>query len=374
MPSPKTLNRCGPGWRGPRFLRQARARRLLLEMTGQLADLVRLRVPLGDGIAAMALDAPDRKLRALLFVLSLDLKSGLSLHESLARRPRFFPAAYVDAVRVGEETGRLGTVLDRLEDSLLQTGRFQDALAGHLFYLKAILLSVLLVGTMATVELSSEFEAIYASFRCETPWLMQTHHPLTAIPPWGVVGGILLLALVLTWLTRRISLPSGKPGLLGRLSWRTLMHVPWVGGFYRARDLAHVAQQLDTLTWAGLPLDKALDDVASGSVSPAMSAALARMGKAVRGGISLDAALGREKIRRFPHTFRGLVQLGGQAGALPESLGQLALIYRSETLNRARMLLNVGAPLGVCCVGAYVFLVCRSFYGVIFAISGLVTP
>jgi type II secretory pathway component PulF len=379
----ETSNRYGPGWRGPNFFWQGRRRWALLELTGQLADLVRLRVPLGEGISAMALDAPDRKVRSLLFVLSLDLKNGLSLHEALARRPNFFPQFYVDAIRVGEETGRLGTVLERLEDGLLQTGRFQDELAGHLFYLKAILLSVVLVGTLAIVMLSSQFREIFSSFGAALPWttqwLMRLHQPLSMVPGWVapvwmVIPCILLLALVLVWIERTIPLLSLHRSRRSRLLWRIVLHVPWVGPLYRYRDLTHMAQQLETLTWAGLPLDKALDDVAVSDVSPVMSAALSRLGCAVRSGLSFDAALSREKKRLFPHMFRGLVQLGGQAGALSESLGQLAQLYQGETLNRARMLLNVGAPLGVCCVGAYVFLVCHSFYGVIFGLSAMVKP
>ena len=378
MPSEKTSNKYGPGWRGPRFFLQGRRRWALLEMTGQLADLVRLRVPLGDGISAMALDAPDRKVRALLFVLSLDLKNGLSLHETMARRPNFFPDFYVDTVRVGEETGRLETVLERLENSLLQTGRFHDELAGHLFYLKAILLSVLMVGTLAIAVLSTQFREIFyscgAALPWTTQWLIRLHQPLSMIPAWAIIPAILLLALVLLRLERTVPLLSMQRSRLSRLLWRVLLHVPWIGRLYRSRDLAHVAQQLETLTWAGLPLDKALADVALSDVSPMMSAALSRLSNAVRQGLSFDAALGREETRLFPHIFRGLVQLGGQAGALSDSFGQLAQIHQAETLNRARMLLNLGAPLGVCCVGAYVFLVCHSFYGVVFALSSLVKP
>jgi type II secretory pathway component PulF len=371
-------NKYGPGWHGPIFFRQGQRRRALLEMTGQLADLVHLRIPLEDGVSALALDAPDRKVRTLFFVLSMDLKSGLSLHEALARRPNFFPASYVDAVRVGEESGRLGTILDRLDSGLRQAARFQEELAGHLLYLKAILFSVLLVGTLAIVALDGQFSEIFGGFGSALPWTTQLlarfHEPLSMLSPRVVPVGVLLLALALRHLERRVSSLASRRTLTNRLLWRILTRLPWVGGLCRARDLAHVAQQLETLTWAGLPLDKALDDAASGNVSPAMSAALARLSKAVRGGLTLDAALGRQGTRLFPRTFRGLVQLGEQAGALSDALGQLALLYRSEALNRAHMLLNVCAPLGVCCVGTYVFFVCHSFYGIVFGLSALVTP
>jgi len=185
---------------------------------------------------------------------------------------------------------------------------------------------------------------------------------------------VILLGYVLVRIERRVSVLTAERSIVNRLLWRLVMHVPWVGGLYRARDLTHVAEQLETLVWAGLPLDKALGDVAAGNVSPAMSAALARLGSAVSRGVPFDSALGREGSRRFPRTFRGLAQLGEQSGSLSDALGQLAEIYRGEALHRACMLMNLGAPLGVCCVGAYVFLICHAFYGTIFGLSLLVNP
>jgi len=378
MRSPGQPKNYGPDWRGPRFLRQARQRRALLELTGQLADLIRLRVPLAEGISAMALDAPDAKVRTLLFVLSMDLKSGLPLHEALSRRSDFFPAGYVDIVRVGETTNQLDTSLDWLEGSLRQSVDFEEDLAGHLFYLKAILFAVLLVGTMAIATLTGQFREIFSSLGDTLPgttqWLARIHQPLSAVSGWAVLCGILLLALVFSRLERWVSRITLGRGGFSRLLWRWLLCTPWIGRLYRARDLSHAAQQLEALTRAGLPLDKALEDAAAGNVSPPMAEALGRLSGAVRNGLSFDKALAREGTGRFPHTFRGLAQLGDQAGALPDALGQLAGMYRSEALHQARMLMNVGTPLGVCCVGAYVFIVCHSFYGTIFGLSSLVKP
>ena len=43
---------------------------------------------------------------------------GESLHDALGRQPRLFPALYVNMVQVGENSGTLDQVLQRLADFL----------------------------------------------------------------------------------------------------------------------------------------------------------------------------------------------------------------------------------------------------------------
>ena len=371
MSSQELSGKYGPQWRGPRFFSQGCRQRMLLEVTGQLADIVHLGVPLGAGIATMATSAPNHKMRTFLAVLGGDLKNGLPLHEALSRRSNFFPTAYVDIIRVGEQAGRLGPTLDRLEENLLQTGKFHADYSVHLLYLRTIFFATLLIAAGSIVFVLPQFEEIFSSFGSELPLTAQGLLFLRS-SQWVFLPAILALALLLMFFQNLFPVLSQRRNRLTGVLWRVMEFTPFIKRLYRARDLALVARQLELLTWANLPLDKALDDVAAGDVGPLMSAALNRVSEAVTQGLPFAEALSREKRTLFPQSFCGLVALGEQAGTLSAILGQLAQIYQGETLNRARMMLNIGAPLGVCCVGAYVFLICHAFYGPITSMSSLV--
>lgn len=369
MFSSKKKNKYDTEWPGPRFLRKERYWRLLLEVTGQLSDLVHLGLPLGTGVSTMAVGAPNRNLRALLAVVGMDLQNGLSLHEALARRSAFFPASYVDAVRMGEQTGRLDIVLSRLEKQLIRMVRYHTEVLGNLMYL-AMLMLTLVVGTLLMIYVFPQFEAIYGSFDA---YMSAVGRGLVVVHSYRQPFIIAIVLMILAFLFRqRVSVLSYRKNPVSRLLWRVMGYVPWLCRMYRAQDLAHISWQLEMLTWAGVSLDKALDDAAASNVSPAMAAALTRVAERVRKGASLEKALAPEKKSLFPAVFRGQIALGEQGGVLSGVFEQLAQKYESETLHRARMMLNIAAPLGVCCVGTYVFFVSYGFFTAVFGLSALV--
>lgn len=357
-------------WKGPHFLRKNAWRRMLLDITFQLNDLVQLRIPLDKGISTMKIDVPNRKVRDLLTVLADDIKNGSSLHEALARRPNFFPVTYVDAIRVGEETDRLDEVLDHLEESLVQSGRFHTDLMGHLFYIKAIFICIFLVGIPLSIFVLPQIAEIFGSFgknlSLATIWFINL-----SSEPWFFPSIIVFLFLLL-YLEKKLTFLSQNQGRISSILWKLVDRIPFINHVYHSRDLAQTAQQLATLTWAGLPLDKAVGDAATSDINPAMAVALKRIGNRISNGLSFTEALNKEKTSLFPEKFKSMVVLGEQAGTLPAMLEQLMHIYESDALHRARMLMNLGTPLGVCCIGAYVFLFCYSLMGPISQLSSLV--
>jgi type IV pilus assembly protein PilC len=343
---------------------------MLLEITFQLNDLVQLNMPLDKGISTMIVDVPNRKLRGLLAAVSDDIESGLPLHEALARRPNFFPAPYVAAIRVGEETGRLGEVLDHLEENLVESGRFHADLMGHLFYIKALFLFVFFIGIPLAIFVLPQFASIFGSFGNDLPltttWIIELSRKQWFFP------AVIAVVLPLLYFEGKLKFLSRQQGWISGVLWKLVGCVPFLNRVYHCRDLAQTAQQLATLTWAGLPLDKAVGDVATSDINPVMAAALERIAKRIGNGLSFTEALKEESPSLFPERFRSMIALGEQAGTLPAILEQLMQVYESEALHRARMLMNLGTPLGVCCIGVYVFLLCYSLMGPISNLSSLV--
>jgi type II secretory pathway component PulF len=357
-------------WKGPLFLRKNVWRRMLLEITFQLNDLVQLNMPLDKGISTMTVDVPNRKLRGLLMVVADDIGNGLSLHEALARRPNFFPAPYVTAIRVGEETGRLPEVLDHLEENLVESGRFHADLMGHLFYIKALFLFVFFIGMLLSIFVLPQFAAIFGSFDRVLP--LTTTGLINLSREQWFFPSIIAVVLLLLYLESKLAFLSRQQGWISGVLWKLVDCIPFLNRVYHCRDLAQTARQLATLTWAGIPLDKAVGDAATSDINPAMAAALERTAKRISNGLSFTESIKEESPSLFPERFSSMVALGEQAGTLPAMLEQLTQVYKSETLHRARMLMNLGAPLGVCCIGAYVFLFCYSLMGPISNLSSLV--
>lgn len=102
-----------------------------------------------------------------------------------------------------------------------------------------------------------------------------------------------------------------------------------------ARDTAALLRELATLLKAGLPLDRALDTVATLGGGARAAKVAARLLAAVRGGASLADAMAAEP-RVFPRFAVGMVQAGEVAGALDIVMSRLAEFHeRSLALTDA---------------------------------------
>lgn len=93
-------------------------------------------------------------------------------------------------------------------------------------------------------------------------------------------------------------------------------------GRMSGRDLATFTRELATLLGAGLPLDRALEVVASAGAAPRVTQRTERMLARVRGGQTFAAALEAEP--GFPRLYPAMVRAGEASGSLDTVLTRLA--------------------------------------------------
>ena len=82
----------------------------------QLATLVQSGMPVEEALRAIARYSEKARLQKLVLAVRARVVEGHSLAAGFAEFPRTFPEIYVATVRAGEQSGRLGGVLERLAD------------------------------------------------------------------------------------------------------------------------------------------------------------------------------------------------------------------------------------------------------------------
>jgi len=348
-------------WRGPWYMRRKKWRRDLLLVTEQLAAIIRSNSPLIGGLEAAALDAPSVRLQEIFLVLRDDIASGFSLTQAMLRRPRFFPRFYTDLVKVGEETGRLQSVLMRLIDQLLEAAEFAIISRNYLLYITVVLGFLCAVQMFLYVRIIPVFVELFTDFGAEVPRSTRT---LIAISNYVAGGGWITIAVVICLcaivgkmlyrlVQRRERLRAATAGLL--------MCVPFLRGLVVKFNLAQAAFGLGKLLEGGIPLDAALEDAASLDINPLYRAAMRRLKERVQNGETLNAAMEMEPL--LPESFRGFVSIGESSGLLPEAFGRVAQLYRRQALKTSRILMDVLTPIGVVVLGCFTLLVTLSVLG-----------
>jgi type II secretory pathway component PulF len=121
----------------------------------------------------------------------------------------------------------------------------------------------------------------------------------------------------------------------------------------RKRDLLTITTQLAIMTKSGVDLASAFESLSQQSSSESARAVLLRIHEDLTGGKSVSEAM-RAQASVFGDAYVASVAAGEAAGQLPEVLGRLAELQRSEIRNRATIRTLLAYPVLLACVSSLV--------------------
>ena len=130
--------------------------------TKQLAVLVNAGVPLLQSLNLLT-DQFEGRLHVMLVDIKDEVKGGMSLADAMQKYPRVFDSIYVQLVRAGEASGKLGPILERLTDYLQRRDSVRKKIRGALRYpmvqLVVIILVVIVLLKVVVPQVQGLFEA-----------------------------------------------------------------------------------------------------------------------------------------------------------------------------------------------------------------------
>lgn len=286
-------------------------------------------IPLADGAYLLAREE-EGALAELLKGLGKTLDAGAPLSEALARTGAF-PEHLWAMVRVGETTGHLEPVLERLSDYYESRSAVKKQLLSALAYPGTVLLLMLLVIGVLLVKVLPVFEKVYGSLgRSMTgtaAGLLHTGKILEGCLP------ALFLLLAALGVCAAVLYFSPKLGQKLILVWQK----HWGDrGIARKFNNAHFAQALALGLSGGLPPEDCLDLARQLQTCPKAAKRVEESREALKAGASLDMAL--EKGELLAPSQRRLLAMGIQSGNAErtmEKLAQTAMEEAWEALDQA---------------------------------------
>src|SRR3989338_2628730 len=83
-------------------------------MIRQLSTLIKARIPLGEALTALTEQTNDTRLKSIMSDVKESVNAGKSLADSCKAYPKVFSPIFISMIRVGEASGNLDLVLNRL--------------------------------------------------------------------------------------------------------------------------------------------------------------------------------------------------------------------------------------------------------------------
>lgn len=333
--------------------------------TRQLATLLGAGLPIDEALAALGEQGEDERSRSLTVALRSRVMEGAGLAAALADYPESFPEIYRASVAAGEQSGRLGTVLERLADYAESRDALRQKMITALAYPVLLALVAVAVVTGLLVYVVPQIVGVFASMKQALPLPTTVLIALSEfVKHWGVLLGfvVIVAAVAARFALRRASL---------RMAWhRWLLRLPLIGKLTRASNTARAARTLALLSASAVPLLDALAISAQVVPNLPMREALRRAAHKVREGGAFSRALADSGY--FPPVAVRLIASGERSGQLERMLDEAAAHQAKELDRWLAVLTAVLGPAVILLVGAMVLFIVLAILLPIFNLNQMV--
>ncbi|MEZ4601119.1 MAG: type II secretion system F family protein [Syntrophotaleaceae bacterium] len=314
--------------------------------TRQLAILLGAGLPLDEALRSLGEQLDHPVLARALNRARQDVIAGESFHQALENQ-HLFSKLFTSMVQVGENTGRLEQVLDRLADFLEEQARLRSKVQAALAYpllmtlVGVFVLSFLFVYVIPKV--TQMLDDLEQTLPLPTWLLIETTNFISAYW-WQIVlvGAGLGYALF-----RFLRTDRGK-----ELRDRAALNVPLFGKLNLYLATARFSRTLATLLHGGVPLLTALEIVRNLFRNGLLVEVLDTTLKSVREGEGLAAPLRQTAL--FPPIVAQMVAIGEKSGELEGVLHKVAESHEQQVGMTLTTMLSLLEPLMILVMGVVV--------------------
>ena len=334
--------------------------------TRQMAGLVAAGLPLERALSALTDEAEDKQQRNLMASLRSEVNAGAPFAQALAQHPREFTPIYTSVIAAGEQSGQLGTVLERLADDLEAREALKNKLVAASLYPAIVTLVAIVIVVFLVSYVVPQVASVFAGSKRALPLLTVMMLGLSDVVRNH--GWLMLLALAAGSGALVVARRNEALRLRMDAAW---LRLPLVGRLARGFNAARFAATLAMLAGAGVPILRALQTAAETLNNQAMRADALDALVLVREGAPLASALASKK--RFPPLVSMFARLGEQTGQLPAMLDRAAEQLSAEVQRRAMHMATILEPLLIVGTGVVVMLIVLAVLMPIIQLNQLVT-
>ncbi len=295
----------------------------LLVFSRQLATMLESGVSLMRSLDVSTSQVESKEFFKVLTDIKKQVEQGVSLSASLAKYPKVFNQFWVSLVEVGEASGNMSIILEKLAFYLEQESAFNSTIISALVY--PAILFVVACGAIAFFAffVGPRFEEIFKSMGTTLPLitviLLGTFNFIKTkiFMLLGILGGILLVM----WKYIQTD--------LGRLQVEQfLFNLPVFGRVIKIIVVERFASQMSILVDSGVPILQSLDITQRLVGNRTCELIVADIKKGVREGALLVAPMIKSNF--FPPMAIQMIMVGEETGELAKMLKHVAKFYQTS--------------------------------------------
>lgn len=322
----------------------------------QLGIMLETGMPVVTCLEILAGQQASQPVKQALLEVRRDVAGGQGLAESLRKHPKIFPAMFVDMIEVGETSGNLVEILDRMARFYANDAKLRGDIKQATTYPKVIVAFAAIAVAAVMFVVLPTFADIFNQFGVELPLVTR----LVVSFRDFLIDNIILVLIVLV--AAALGLRRFFQGEKGKTLWhRAVLRIPFVGELVSKVIFSRFARTLALLFTSGISMVESLASCEKivGNVVVAQDIAKARAG--VQRGEGLAEPL-RRGAEAFPPMLVEMIAVGEETGGLDKVLEQVADFYDREVEQTLKGLTSVIEPVIMVILGGIIFVIVLSVF------------
>ena len=289
----------------------------------QMATMVNAGLPIVATLAIVAKQTANPRLEEALSHVRYRVEAGASLSEGLADFPEIFTQLHIHMIKVAEEAGLLGTILDRLALIVEHEQDTRDRMKSATRYPKIVVLGLVVAFIVLMSFVVPRFASVYSKFNVALPLptrIMIGMNNLFQHFWWALIIAALLISLGIRHILSTTE---------GRRRWDSFkLRVYVFGPLMLKISMSRFCRILAMMIRSGVPIVQSLQNVGATMENVVLESTIKLIEEAIIEGKSLAEPM--EVSRYFPDMVVQMVSVGEQTGQLDELLEKSADYYDKE--------------------------------------------
>jgi len=334
-------------------------------MTRQLATMIEAGIPIAQALRGISIGHENKGVKDLLSKIRSDVEAGTNLSTTLKKHPEHFNRLYTSLVTVGEESGTLDLLMNKIAGYLEKIEAIKSKVKSALFYPALVVIVAVVIVAILLIVVIPEFESLFSDFGADLPsltrWIVNLSHSVQ--DKWVVY---LVVTMVIGVSSSYFYKRSKK---MQYLMDKVILRVPVFGTIIRKSIIARIARTLATMFGAGIPLVDALDTVGTASGNAIYQAGMSAIKRDVSSGRSLEDSMGDTGL--FPGMVLQMVATGEESGELERMLDKVADFFEEEVDNAVAVISSLVEPFLIIFLGIIVGTIVVAMYLPIFKLGSV---
>lgn len=338
----------------------------IMMFSRQMYTLLKAGIPIMKALGGLEKTTQNKELKRIVGELRESLDGGRELSSAMQMHPTVFDSFYINMVKVGETTGLLDNVFNRMFHHLEFERFMHDQIKSALRYPTFVLIAMSVAMVVVNLFVIPAFAKVFATMGSDLPILTKV---LLGFSDFMVAYWPYLLLVVFALF---YGFKQYTKTETGRLNWDTLkLKFPIAGKIIHKGTMARFARSYALAGQSGVPITNALKLVSDTVDNAHIAKKVSQMREGVERGESILQTATNAAV--FNPMVLQMIAVGEESGSLDDLMEEVAEMYQRDVEYEIKTLGAQIEPIMIMFLGALVLILALGIFLPIWDLGSVAT-